>query len=376
MGVHLVNHTRIQVFILLLLTCSQFASAEELVNKKCQFTLMNMLYQYESKTKDRLEMFEFKVGKEATRDFGETDLKLQPIPFSKDIVAIYRRAPIARKVRSTFSENKVIANIPTKDFTKALKPNTSYTYVVTDDSIVFAQDKPLIMRNLGSKHALLRDQKKKLKLAGEFHVDENGVFHFDGNSGTFKPTKDDVDRGLTFFRDRMGIKNVEAHYYTPPSPAPTLESRPVNTDYQKIRKLKSALGFFRQKIPKRVTFVEMQKLNGQVVTIDGPGKEKEQYRIQCVNSSVDMTRNLSEKDRKIASLRIDKSIEYIAIPVGKNEKPAFSVTLMSSQLSHAQQGQNSEDLAVEIETLETSLRTDDELNRFSAMLKQRFELGH
>ncbi len=54
-------------------------------------------------------------------------------------------------------------------------------------------------------------------MAEEAWIDEEGKFHFDNNSGTFKPKKEHVDRIQKFFQEHLRIEDVEGHIWTPPS---------------------------------------------------------------------------------------------------------------------------------------------------------------
>jgi hypothetical protein len=180
---------------------------------------MNLLHQYESKTKENLDIIEFRHNIDTKKIFGEGSLKISPVPLMREIFGIYRRPLIARGTRSLFSDVKFIGDIPNKEFVSLLKPNTYYTYAIDDEKITFAVTRPGKMRDFGSKHAILRDQSHELHLAGEFYVDEKGVFHFDGASGTFQPPNTVTQKGLTFFRDEMGIENSQVHLFEPP-PAP------------------------------------------------------------------------------------------------------------------------------------------------------------
>lgn len=201
------------------------ASAGETVSKTCRSSLANLLHQYESKSTESLDIIEFRHNIDTKKIFGDGTLKISPVPLMKEIFGIYRRAPIARGARNLFSDVKFIGDFKGEEFTVLLKPNTHYTYVIDDQKIVFAHTRPGKMRDFGSKHAILRDQSHDLHLAGEFYVDEFGIFHFDGASGTFQPPNSVTQKGLQFFRDEMGIKNAQVHLFEPPVvvPAPKKE---------------------------------------------------------------------------------------------------------------------------------------------------------
>ena len=199
---------------------AQFAHAGEAYKKKCAMGLLNALHKLESKLDEPLDIIEFKHGQDVAKILGDQKLKLGPVPLSREIAGIYRRSAVARTAQKAFSDVSFIGHIDNSKFPELLKPNTYYTYVLDDEKIRFAQTRPGKMRDYGSKHAILRDQKKDLRLAGEFWVDENGKFHFDGASGTFQPTNEQVKKGIAFFQDQMGIKDPQVHYFYPPAPKP------------------------------------------------------------------------------------------------------------------------------------------------------------
>lgn len=192
------------------------AYAGDVVKKDCRNSLMNLLYQIESKGNNKLDMIEFRHKIDTGKIFEPGSLKIVSVPMMKEIFGIYRRPLVAKGARSLFSDTKYIGEIANHEFTSLIKPNTFYTYVVDDEKIVFAQTRPGKMRDYGSKHAILRDQSRDLHLAGEFHLDDKGIFHFDGASGTFQPPNEVTKQGLVFFRDHMGIKNAEVHLFAPP----------------------------------------------------------------------------------------------------------------------------------------------------------------
>ena len=214
----MIKKTRYIVTATLLFT--QLSYAGEAYKKKCAMGLFNALHKLESKSNEPLDIIEFKHGLNVSQSLGDQKLKLAPVPLTREIAGIYRRSAVARTAQKAFSDVSFIGPVENSQFPQLLKPNTYYTYVLDDEKIRFAQTRPGKMRDYGSKHAILRDQKKDLRLAGEFWIDENGKFHFDGASGTFQPTNEQVEKGITFFRGQMGIKDAEAHYFTPPAPKP------------------------------------------------------------------------------------------------------------------------------------------------------------
>lgn len=191
------------------------AHAADIRTLRCKNSLANYLHRLESGSDEALEIFEFRHKKDVREIFGGQSLRISPVPMVREVFGIYRRPVIARGAKSLFVETRLIKNAPDADFIKSLKPNTYYTYIIDDEKITFAHTRPGKMRDFGSKHAILRDQKQDIRLAGEFWVDEKGVFHFDGSSGTFQPKNTETANGLAFFRDQLGIKNAQVHYFDP-----------------------------------------------------------------------------------------------------------------------------------------------------------------
>jgi hypothetical protein len=201
---------------LALLSISAISDAGEAQRNRCRNSLMNLLHQIESKGAGPLEMIEFRHGINTREIFVGGSLRIASVPMMREIFGVYRRPVVARSARALFSDRLSLGDIPNNEFTRLLKPNTHYTYVIDDEKIVFAETRPGRMRDYGSKHAILRDQSRSLHLAGEFHIDDRGVFHFDGASGTFQPPNEVTMRGLSFFRDHMGIPNAQIHLFEKP----------------------------------------------------------------------------------------------------------------------------------------------------------------
>ncbi len=212
---------RVSCFFLLILLASSYSDAGEVQQNRCRSSLLNLLHQFESRGARRLEIVEFHHGVNTREIFGSDSLRIASVPMLSNIFGIYRRPVVARAARGTFSDTLSLGDVPNSEFTRLLRPNTHYTYVIDDAKIVFAETRPGIMRNLASKHAILRDQTRDLHLAGEFYIDERGVFHFDGASGTFQPPNEVTQRGLTFFRDHLGISNAQVHLFESKAPKPS-----------------------------------------------------------------------------------------------------------------------------------------------------------
>jgi hypothetical protein len=240
----------------------------EVTNKGCRNSLMNFLHQIESKQNEKLEMVEFRHGLDTSKIFKPGSLKIVPVPMMKEIFGIYRREPVARTARNLFSNTKFIGDLPNSEFTSLLKPNAYYTYVVDDEKIVFAQTRPGKMRDYGSKHAILRDQSKDLHLAGEFHLDEKGIFHFDGASGTFQPPNEVTQQGLIFFRDYMSVKNAEVHLFDPSLMTPVVksaESKVKPTNWTAIRSVAFVENLKHQDLSSKSFNLEDEK--GQLISV-------------------------------------------------------------------------------------------------------------
>lgn len=334
-----------------LFLCS--AWADEAKVYRCKSTLFTLLHQYESKSKESLEIFEFKHGKNTREIFDDHSLKMVNVSLTKEIFGVYRRPAIARGARGMFSDVRVIGDVADEDFVKLLKPNTYYTYVLDDEKIVFAPTRPGTMRDFASKHAILRDQSKDLRLAGEMWVDKKGVFHFDGSSGTFMPPNKQTEKGLKFFKDELGIKNAEVHLFDPktfqaPGPFPD-QPLPAPVPKKPLTFPVPAVKF--SAAPKLVA----QIVDGQKIRLhDEKGNDVEYMMIkedssttkELILNKTDLAlHRTNEKDRTIASasklaensqgIEERKTEQFVAYPVvnGKvmKEKPGFSVSVTHVQ---------------------------------------------
>lgn len=190
-------------------------SAAEVRYRSCLLKLVDDLHTRETGEQTPLNILEFRIPESGSKYFEGKELSLAPVPITREIFGVYRRPMIARAMQRTFQTSRLVEAVPEQQLPALLEPNKFYTYVIHDDKIVFAQTRPGRVRDYASKHALLRDQEKPLRMAGEMWVDDTGKLHIDASSGTFQPNNEDLARGLSFFRDHLGIKNVESHEYVP-----------------------------------------------------------------------------------------------------------------------------------------------------------------
>jgi hypothetical protein len=197
--------------------------AGEIYSNRCTNMLINYLHHLQSEEKE-LEIMEFKFTHPPSEILAEQNLVIPPAKFHKNIKNFYRVPEIAKKGRGLFKRVVHTGSIPDSEFAKLLEKDTMYTFILQDDKITFAKTrsalegaKPGVMQNYGSKHSILTDQSRPVKMAGEAWVDKEGVFHFDNNSGTFKPKKEHVENAEKFFHDHLGIQKVQGHMWTPPS---------------------------------------------------------------------------------------------------------------------------------------------------------------
>ncbi len=250
--------------------------AGEVVQKTCRSSLVNLLHQHESKSSESLDMLEFYHHVDTRKVFDTENLKISPVPLMREIFGIYRRPLVARGARSLFNDVKLVGNLEGQNLVSLLRPNIFYTYVVDEEKIVFAQTRPGRMRDYGSKHAILRDQFKELHLAGEFYVDEKGIFHFDGASGTFQTPNAVTQKGLTFFRDELGITNAQVHLFTPPGPTHQIKKEiPPRGTSQQVQVLTSVVGR------------ELASLGGKMMILEGDtGSKRVKYEFKLAGSHV------------------------------------------------------------------------------------------
>ncbi|WP_408098907.1 hypothetical protein ACJVC5_08305 [Peredibacter sp. HCB2-198] len=407
--------TRYLVTATLLFT--QLTYAGEAYRRTCAMNLLNALHKLESKSNEPLDMIEFKHGQDVAKIMGDQKLKLGPVPLSREITGVYRRSAVARTAQKTFSDVSFIGHIDNQDFAKLLKPNTYYTYVLDDEKIRFAQTRPGKMRDYGSKHAILRDQNKDLRLAGEFWVDEKGQFHFDGASGTFQPTNDQVKKGIAFFQDQMGIKDAQVHYFNPPAPKPAEShipeiSKPALTasavvngaklvasdknSLQEVEKLQNDLLAIKDKNGKEIKFklIKQNQVINEDLYYDSTDLALTQKKAELkVSSSYpDQARKpastLKDSDesvrmalnytngKKVAPVlsQKDESTQYLLIPVS-GDSPAYRLSTSEITVKglgvKASAGQNKK---FETTIEEVTPGKEENLVQLSQELQKRFKL--
>lgn len=254
--------------------------AADLRGLRCKNSLINYLHRLESGSNEPLEIFEFRHHKKLSSTFGDQSLKISPVPLMREVFGIYRRPLIAKGAKSLFIETRFVSNLSDAEFIKTLKPNTFYTYILDDEKITFAHTRPGKMRDYASKHAILRDQKKDVRLAGEFWVDEKGVFNFDGASGTFQPTNNETARGLEFFRDHLGIKNAKVHYFDPTLITQKEIVPPIipNISLSKVgNKILSTT--VRYSTAEKAVAYQIEYSDGKMITLENEKGKKVQYKI-------------------------------------------------------------------------------------------------
>lgn len=213
--------------ILVTFFLSHSAGAGEIYTNRCTNKLINLLYERQSGQK-ALDIIEFKFTAGPSEILAEQNLTIPPIPLKKvhkHVKNFYRIPEVAQWIRKGFDRIIHSGSLPDKEIAKLMEKNMMYTFVLQEDKITLAKTRSLApdaeapgkIMDYGSKHSVLTDQSKPVKMAGEAWVDENGVFHFDNNSGTFKPNREQVEKVERFFREHLGIENVQGHMWTPPS---------------------------------------------------------------------------------------------------------------------------------------------------------------
>lgn len=339
------------VFVLMFATSiSSFAG--EMRVRTCRSSLLNLIYQSKYKVPDKLEINEMTFNFSPGNVMGDVELKKVPLPLLKDAAAIFRRDGLARQAFKQFNDVKVIKNGPDKDFMNLLKPNIKYTYVIDDEKIRFAIQGPGIIRDYASKHALMRDQSKPLRLAGEMWKDDKGVLHIDGASGTFRPTNTDVERGKKYLK-KIGVSKIETHPFMVPAVAGVEGLEPLRTSHY-------GYSFLLSRTNKVVVFAfsasknnapetqakRIKSLDGKEVILADKNGKKTTYRFARVYSEsdkrvirdTDSFEILRNSGRKISSTEIKPqmeerftSTEFMAYPVrnGKVDEanPAMKITL-------------------------------------------------
>jgi len=115
------------------------------------------------------------------------------------------------RLRRTFFKNlisKEVLDNGQEELIKRLKANELYTFVITDKEVRFASTSrsKISPKNYASKHAILANGEKP-HYAGEAWM-EDDVLVVNNNSGTFKPTADDLNDVAIYFQEVFGIKKV------------------------------------------------------------------------------------------------------------------------------------------------------------------------
>lgn len=308
------------------------AHAADIRTLRCKNSLANYLHRLESGSDEALEIFEFRHKKDVRDIFGDQSLRISPVPMMREIFGIYRRPVIARGAKSLFVETRLIQNAPDTEFIKSLKPNTFYTYIIDDEKITFAHTRPGKMRDFGSKHAILRDQKQDIRLAGEFWVDDKGVFHFDGSSGTFQPKNTETANGLAFFRDQLGIKNAQVHYFDP-SLVPAKEIvQPVRPGFALARVGSKFLSTtVRYSTVEKAVAYDIRESNDKIIALKDENGKEVTFRIEKGDSITTKETLFDTKDmalhkkktelRAVASLDEKSEAVKLARQSGLNSKP-------------------------------------------------------
>lgn len=202
--------------------------AAEVRYRSCLLKIVDDIHARETGEQKPLNILEFRLPESGSKYFDGNELTMGPVPLVREVFGVYRRPMIARAMQRMFQTSRLVEGVPEKQLPALLEPGKFYTYVIHDDKVVFAQTRPGRVRDYASKHALLRDQESPLRMAGEMWVDDAGKFHIDASSGTFQPKNEDLERAHAFFRDHLGIKNVESHQFVPPAataPTATAEAR-------------------------------------------------------------------------------------------------------------------------------------------------------
>lgn len=304
---------KLPLFILGLISVSH---AAEVRYRSCLLKLVDSVNVWETGDKAPINIVEFKIPQSGGNYFGDRELSLASVPILKEVFGIYRRPMIARAMQRQFQTSRVVEAVPDSQLPSLLEPGKVYTYVIHDDKIVFAQTRPGVVRDIASKHALLQDQRSPLRMAGEMWVDSKGKFHMDGGSGTFQPNDDDLARGLSFFRDHLGIKNIEAHKFVPPPLTASDEAKRLFSRYNMplsaVRSARTAYAF--SNLGDGSTIEDMEGSE-----IEANGKK---YKVMKTNSV-----KSSESIYDTANLELTKRGSEFRTSEPKLDKssPAFSV---------------------------------------------------
>jgi hypothetical protein len=320
------------VSLFLVLVSGQCIGAE-LITRTCGVKLINTLHRLESKSDEPLEIFELMLSKDASSYFQNQSLTKVDVPMLTSIAGIYRRDPVAKRAFKVFSDLRFSGPKLEKDLPKLLKPDTFYTYVVHDDKIRFAQTRPGKVRDYGSKHAMLRDQNMPLRLAGEFWVDKTSRFHFDGSSGTFLPTNTQVEKGIPFFKEHLGIEDAQVHYFSPPPKALT---EPIDKSSQLTRNYLISTGLVKTVSLSSQDLSSLNGLDKQVVELKNEKGEKVQYNVVKTNTVIVDEKIYDTPDetlqKKKAEIKVSSVYEKGTSPQQKSRIPSSEVSRFSKSL--------------------------------------------
>lgn len=305
---------------LLILGLVSVSHAAEVRYRSCLLKLVDNVNVWETGDKAPINIVEFKFPESGSKYFGDRELSLASVPILKEVFGIYRRPMIARAMQRQFQTSRIVEAVPESQLPSLLEPGKVYTYVIHDDKIVFAQTRPGVVRDIASKHALLQDQGSPLRMAGEMWVDSKGKFHVDGGSGTFQPNDDDLARGLSFFRDHLGIKDIEAHKFVPAPPTASDEAKRLfsrfNMPVSVARSGRTAYAF--SNLGEGSTIEEM---DGSEIEADG-----KKYRVMKTNSvksseSIYDTANLGLTKKgsefRTSESKLDQSSPALAVALKK-----------------------------------------------------------
>lgn len=312
------------------------SEAAEVRVRTCLLKLVDDLHARETGEQTPLSIVEFKLPVSGNIYFDKNELQQAPVPLAREIFGLYRRPVIARAMQRQFQTSRIVESVPEKDLPNFLEPIKAYTYVIHDDKVVFAQTRPGRVRDFASKHALLRDQESPLRMAGEMWVDDTGKFHIDASSGTFQPQAEDLLRAQAFFRDHLGIQNIEAHQFVPPlaaAPTATAEARRLfprfNMPLSAARSVRTAYA-----VSNLGSGSTVEEMEGTVIEVDN-----KKYKVIKTNSvasteSIYDTANL-ELTRKGAEFRtsenkLDESSSAVSI-ARRRITPGSSLTIQARE---------------------------------------------
>lgn len=287
-------------FSISLLLLTSFASAIDVKINRCGSKIANALNRLEVKGASNLDIIEIKIDKPVDYIFGDHKLTMAPMASKfEEKKALYRYPGIAAKVLDRFETVKLIKNMPEADLAKLLEPNVIYTYTIQDQKLSIAKSKPGRIRDYASKHMLLSADESagELRMGGEMWTDNKGVLHYDQGSGTYKPGAEDLKRAERFFRDHLGIKNSQAHFFEPPvvEAAPSAATKnPLNLKIKAIEATQSSilqtrrlLGGFKYTVATKLKKDEVsKKLQTDVIVLRNDKGAEAQYRLKLVEDYI------------------------------------------------------------------------------------------